>query len=288
MAVKAPSHLNSSKPGILVRLLGYVRPYGLYLGLAVLVSGISTAVGLIPPYLTKILVDQVLVPGGSLRLLLLLIGGLLGVEVASLLLSVGRSGLYTWLGGRITLDVRSELFQHLQRLSLRFYDRQQVGTLMARITQDAGSLQGFLVNTLPELATNLLTFLGVFVVTYSMDPRLTLVALAPAVVLNLGGTTFWRRLRPLQREVWERWARLNSRLNNALSGIRIVKAFAQERHQQQAFGRENEALFRANMQVQWAAAAYMPLIGLAGSLATFLVRAWGAAASSRAGSPWVR
>ena len=255
------------------RLLRYVAPYWGYLILVSCLTGLGAGVGLIPPYLTKILVDRVLMPGGNLKLLLLLVSGLAGIELCHLVLSVGRSCLNAWLGGRVTLDVRAGLFQHLQRLTLRFYDRQQIGTLMARVTQDSHSLQGFLTNTLPDLITNVLTFAGALAVTFAMDARLTLMALVPGALLTLGGTVFWRRIRPLQREVWERWARLNSLLNNALSGIRIVKAFAQEKRQKQEFDQESESLFRTNLNVQWVTSAFMPLMGLAGSLATLLV--WG-------------
>lgn len=263
----------ASHPGYLLRVLGYARPYKVHLVLTTLVSAVSAAVSVVPPYLTKILVDEALVPGRSARLLTVVLAGMLGLEIAQLLLTVCRSRLYAWVGGRITLDVRRHLFGHLQRLSLRFHDQHQVGVLMARISQDAGSLQGFLTDAVPQVVVSVLTLVGALAITCSMNLALTLVALVPALFVAVGSVALARRLRPLHRLTWERWAGLSALLHSALAGIRVVKACAQEDRQEREFARESDELFRANMRLQWLTSTSMPMMGLIGSAVTLLV--WG-------------
>ena len=260
-----------SRKRVLRRIVRYARPYWWGALLAVVLTLITTGLGLVPPYLTRILVDRVFTPGGSVRLLSLIVGALVGMRILNLLISIAKSRLTSWLGGRITLDIRKQVYAHLQRLSFSFYDRTQVGALMSRITQDSSSLQGFLVNGLPYVATNLLTLVGIFVMLLSMNARLTLIVLIPLPFVVAGGLFFFRKIQPLQRRIWQNWAALNALLNNAISGIRVVKAFAQEDREAVRFDERNTRLFRANLRVQWITSAFLPGMGFVTGLGGVIV-----------------
>jgi ATP-binding cassette subfamily B protein len=119
------------------------------------------------------------------RLLLLwrLCGLLLGVYLVNTLFSFARTYLMSWLGQRVLYDMRSELYQHLQRLSLSFYDNHRTGQLMSRITGDVGMLEGFLIHSIPQFFVDLLTLFGIGFVLFQTDPKLALIALAPTPLL---------------------------------------------------------------------------------------------------------
>lgn len=152
-----------------------------------------------------------------------------------------------------------------------FLDRKQVGALMSRVTQDSGALQGFLVQGLPYLGTNLLMLIGIVYVLFSMNAHLALLVLLPTPALVGGGVFFWRRIRPRFRRIWEKWARLSALLSNAMSGIKVVKAFAQEDREIRRFDERNFALVQANLQAQWMTSAFFPLMGFLMGLGTFIV-----------------
>lgn len=194
-----------------------------------------TALGLIPPYLQKPLMDQVLAPTGEPRpvderasLLVLLVLALLGAHVLMAGLSALRSWLSAWLGNRISHDIRTELYQHLQFLSLSFYDKRQMGSVISRVNQDTGRLQEFLVWGSQDLATNLLLIVGITIVLLVMNAKLALFVFLPAPIVVLLSTTVWRRIRSHMHRFFHRWSRLNAVLNETLSGLRVTKAFGQE------------------------------------------------------------
>lgn len=264
-----PTSVNRRR--ILGRIIRYAKPYWWGALLAVVLTLITTGLGLIPPYLTRILVDRVFTPGGSVRLLSIIVGVLVGMRILNILLSIAKSRLTSWLGGRITLDIRQEVYAHLQRLRFSFYDHTQVGALMSRITQDSSSLQGFLVDGLPYIATNLLTLVGIFVMLLSMNAFLTLIVLIPLPLVVTAGLFFFRRIQPLQRRIWQNWAALHALLSNAISGIRIVKAFAQEDREEIRFHQRNTRLFEANLRVQWITSAFLPGMGFLTGLGGIVV-----------------
>jgi len=217
------------------RLIGYLGPrWRAALGLA-LMALFHTALGLVPPYLQKPLMDNVLAPKPPARpvderlgLLGLLVLALLVAHVLMAALSALRSWLMAWLGNRISHDIRVQLYQHLQFLSLGFYDKRQMGTVISRVNQDTGRLQEFLVWGSQDLVTNLLLLVGITVVLLVMNAKLALFVFLPAPFVVLLSTAVWKRIRHYMHRFFHRWSRLNAVLNESLSGLRVIKAFAQE------------------------------------------------------------
>ncbi|MEA3399637.1 MAG: ABC transporter transmembrane domain-containing protein [Armatimonadota bacterium] len=217
------------------RLIGYLAPrWKPAVGLA-LMALVHTGLGLVPPYLQKPLMDEVLAPKGEqrplderLRLLGLLVLALLVAHVLMAVISALRNWLVAWLGNRISHDIRVGLYQHLQFLSLGFYDKRQMGTVISRVNQDTGRLQEFLVWGSQDLVTNLLLIVGISGMLLAMNAKLALFVFLPAPIVILLSTTVWRRIRHYMHKFFQRWSRLNAVLNESLSGLRVIKAFAQE------------------------------------------------------------
>ncbi len=235
------------KGAVFMRIISYLKPYQWQAALlAGLVFG-RTLAQLIPPVLTKTMIDEVLTPRQNFSLLIWLVGGLAAVGLFTAA-SQGLGGwLAAWLGAHIIAFIRAELFRCLERLSLRFHDRKETGSLMSLVTRDTDRLQEFLVEGLPYLATNSLMLLGIVGVLLSINWQLTLFILIPTPALFIGGGLFWQRMRRLFHRWWQRWSIFSAELNESLSGIRVTKAFAQEEAETEKFDRRNEDLLWAGI-----------------------------------------
>jgi ATP-binding cassette subfamily B protein len=238
------------------RVAGYLKPYKGRAILLAIAAIITTFAELIPPMITRRIVDDVLVPKGAtvagaderLALLGVLVLGLVGVRALNWVAEWVHGWTVTYLSARVTADIRSQLYRRLELLSLQFYDKRQIGAVMSRVTRDAGMLQEFLVDGLPYLVINGLMILGILGFLFGMSWRLTLYILVPVPLLLAWGILFWRRMRRYFHR-WDRaWSKMTARLNEALSGIRVVKAFAQEDREIAEFERRNTQLLSVSVQ----------------------------------------
>ena len=243
------------------RIASYLKPYtGRAIILAV-VSLITTFSELIPPLITRRIVDDVLMlkEGTSIgmaervTLLGFLVLALIGVRVLSWGTEWAHGWIVTWLGARVTADIRSRLYRQLELLSLQFYDKRKTGAVMSRVTRDAGRLQEFLVEGLPYLLINGLTLIGILGFLFWMNWKLTLFILVPVPLMMAWGVFFWRRMRRYFNKWDQAWSDLMAMVNEALSGIRVVKAFAQEIREVAAFNKRNKVLRRISIktEVNW-------------------------------------
>ena len=144
--------------------------------LVILVLGI-TALQLVPPILTITLIDRVF-PEGNLNLLMQTIFILVATYVTINVLSAIRIRLSGWLGQHIIFDLRTAIYDHLQRLSLSYFEKRPTGAIMARVTSDTNQLQHFIVQVLPQTVVNITTLVGIGIVLFTMNLRLAFLALA--------------------------------------------------------------------------------------------------------------
>ncbi|MGE5531123.1 MAG: ABC transporter transmembrane domain-containing protein, partial [Bacteroidota bacterium] len=268
----------SPKTRSLRRLIGYMRPH---LSKAIALSALSlvgTALTLIPPYLQKPLMDEVLVPRGTPRpfenrvwLLGALVMLLLAARVAGGVVGAFRGWLSSLLGNRLTHDIRSELYQHLHYLSLSFFDKRQLGTVISRVNQDTGQLQQFLVWGAEELTINVLMIVGISVALFMMNYRLALLVLIPVPLVIVFSVTVWPRVRVYMQRFWHRWSRLNAVLNEGLTGLRVVRAFAQEPREVQRFTERSNDLAVTGVQTERMWAIVMAIMMVLMTSGTLLV-----------------
>ena len=245
----------------LQRIGSYLKPYKWRSILLATASIIGTLSEIVPPWITRHIVDDALVPkeGATVdmeqRFALLgwLVLGLVGVRVLGWGAEWVHGWTVTWLGARVTADIRSRLYRQLELLSLQFYDKRQVGAVMSRVTRDAGRLQDFLVEGIPYLVINALMIVGILGFLFLMSWRLTLYILLPVPLLLAWGVFFWRRMRRYFRKWDQNWSNLMAMVHETLTGIRVVKAFAQELREIAAFNKRNKVLRRiaVRTEINW-------------------------------------
>jgi ATP-binding cassette subfamily B protein/subfamily B ATP-binding cassette protein MsbA len=174
-------------------------------------------------------------------------------------------------GWGVVSDVRRHIYEHLQRLSLRFYEDKQTGQLMSRMVNDSDLFERLIAHAVPDVLVNVLTLVGVSAVLFSMNWQLTLLSMAPIPLIAVAMRAFARYVRPAFRERQRELGQLNATLNDNLSGIREIKAFTQEEREALRIGkhihRYRDSLLRALRLM----ATFEPFIDFASSLGAVVV-----------------
>ena len=267
----------TNQSAVIKRLLGYMSSYKLQFGIVVACMVLTSAIHLVNPLITTTLMyDQVISEGGALHSIgwvYAIIGIILGIALLSLAINILQNRTNAHLSTRVTLNMKLEIFTAMQRLSLSFFNNNQTGRLITRVNYDADHIRGFLIDAIPSLVINGLNFIGLLVICFIMNWRLTLIVLIPVPLIVL---IFKFRLPKLWRaytKVWRGSSSLNAFLGDALTGIRVVKAFAKEAEESNRFYGYSEKLFKANLNSNLVAITIFPLIGLLISFASKAI--WG-------------
>jgi ATP-binding cassette, subfamily B, bacterial len=253
----------------LVRLLRSYRATALLLSIAV---AVGTGAELLPSILMQHIVDDVLAPGGSFRLLAWLVCGFLAARILIAAADVGRGWLSVWLGARVAADLRRSLHSHLQRLPLHFFTKWPVGVLMSHVITDAGRVEEFIANTVPLLGVNVLMLTGILVFLFHASWRLALWALVPVPLILIAAALLWSRLKLALDRQASAWSGLSGVLVESLGGIRIIKAFSQEEREARRFDERNDRVMDATVMAERRSFVLFSVIYFLMSLGVFL--AW--------------
>ncbi len=225
------------KSRLIRRLWRHSLPYWPGLLFAGMLLGISVPADLAGPWITRHVIDDVLVPKGPP----LLLAKWCLVMVVAFVASFGVGALQQWImigvGHKVVYDIRMSLYQAMQRLRLRFYDKHQTGQVMSRMTRDTDWVEWLAVEIFPWLLTSALQVVGVLLVMFKMNWRLACLVLLPTPLIPLFAVTLRRRLRALWHRVGRRWDEMTAVLADSIPGIKIVKAFAQEEREVKRFDR---------------------------------------------------
>ena len=251
-----PACLN--KWATLGRIASYLKPYRGRAVVLALASIVATVAELIPPLVTKRIVDDVLVlPEGTevllddrFELLGMLVLALVGIRLVTWGAEWAHGWTVTWLSARVTADIRSQLYRQLELLSLQFYDKRQVGAVMSRVTSDSNRLQQFLVDGLPYLVIEAMMLVGILIALLMMSWSLAILVLIPVPLIMIWGYAFYRRMRKFFMRWMQSWSETMARVNEALTGIRVVKAFAQEKQEIGVFKKHNDKLTRVGIATE--------------------------------------
>lgn len=268
------------------RLFRYLWPYR-WLAIAnATLSVLGTAISFVPPIAFARLVDQSLSPVSSARrvatahdysTLWIWIGVIVGTACLSMGLNMVRGRASAYLGGFVLHDIRSQLYGHLQHLSLAYYDKREVGAVMSRVQNDVQMLQNFLLDTADNLMLGGLTIIGVITLMFFRSWLLALVVLLPVPLVVVINTRYWRGLMKLWRRVWHQNSVMGARLADTLGGVRVVRAFAQEDREVERFSLRSAQLRDATVRVETRFAVFNPVLvfvmGLGGPL-TWFVGGW--------------
>lgn len=219
------------------RLLRYVRPYRLQVVAAVLLLMLASAVEIVGPWLTQQAIDRA-IPAGDVGLLARLAVLYVTALVAGFGLQYAQGVLTTWLGQSVMYDLRKEIFARFQRLDLKFFDKNPVGRLMTRITNDVETLNELFSSGVVSVFGDVFTLVFIVAVMLRMDWRLALVAFSVLPLVFIAAFVFRARIRDAYRDIRVRLARLNAFLHERFTGVRVVQLFNRE----EADARKHEAL----------------------------------------------
>ncbi|MCS6776599.1 MAG: ABC transporter ATP-binding protein [Chloroherpetonaceae bacterium] len=226
----------------LLRVLSYMRPYRGQAILLSLLALVTTGVNLIPPRLQALIIDNVLIQRQNLSLLLVYMTIWLGVLVVATGVQIWTGRVISRLAGSIAADLRSSVYRAVEFLQVSYFDKRQVGAIASRVTQDTERVWGFLVDGLPYLASNTLLLVGIIIFLFRVSWQLALAVLSPVPIILAFSAVFWRPISQMYYRVGQKWARFHMHLNESLTGIRVVKAFAREDREYNKFLQRNREL----------------------------------------------
>ncbi len=262
----------------LLRLWRFARPYRRQLLLGFILTLASTAATLVPPYLTMPLMDKVLIPYQNgvpidYELVTLLLSGLLAAALVAWSLGWARTYILALVSERIGADLRTTTYDHLMSLSLQYFGGKRTGDLIARIGSETDRINVFLSLHLLDFATDVLMIAMTAVVLVSISPSLAVVTLLPLPLIVWLIHLVRDRLRHGFEKVDRIWGEVNNVLTDTIPGVRVVKAFAQERRESARFREANQHNLAVNDRVNRVWSVFSPTVTLLTEIGLLIV--WG-------------
>ena len=261
-------------PRLMARLLGYLRPYGGWMALTLVLITVASAVQQAGPLLTKIAVDEGIVPGDAEALgqVILAFAGLLVLQFA---ISYAQSWATSMVGQWAMRDVRAQIFSHLQRLPLKFFDRTPIGRLMAHNTSDVDALNELFTDGVVSMLSEVFTILTIMAYIFYMDVEMGLMTCAALPLC--AAAIFWlqRHTMRADRVARTRFARFTASLQESISGMEVVQLFCCEDRSARQFAAANDAYYDARMQRTFYHSIYFPFMQFSGVIITALVLWYG-------------
>ena len=264
------------------RLLQYLRPYRWHVALGVVLAVIVSATEAVRPYFTKIAVDQNIAEGDTEGLLVTILL-FLAVLIFRTIVQYFSAYLTQWIGQRTIFDLRMEVFRHLQRLSLKFYDRNPIGRLITRVTNDIEVLNEMFSSGVVMVFTDVFTIIGIFYFMFTMNWQLALVSLSVLPFLFYGTFLFRKKAREAYRQVRVQIARINAFMQEHITGMVVDQIFSREKKSFEKFSGINASHRDANIKSILYYSLFYPGVDLIGAVAVGLI-IWYAGANALEGS----
>ncbi|GAB2736594.1 ABC transporter ATP-binding protein [Melaminivora jejuensis] len=265
---------------VLLRLWRFARPYKKQLATGFALTLASTAASLVPPYMTIPLMDEVLIPYQSgqqipVSQVALYLGGLLLAALLAWALGWARTYVLALVSERIGADLRTTTYEHLMRLSLDYFGSKRTGDLMARIGSETDRINVFLSLNALDFATDVLVILMTSAILFSINPWLALVTLVPLPFIAWLIHTVRDRLRTGFERIDRVWSEVTNVLADTIPGIRVVKAFAQERREAERFRAANQHNLEVNDRLNKTWSLFSPTVSLMTEIGLLVVWAFG-------------
>jgi len=257
-------------------------PHWIKLVAALLSMLAAAAAQLYYPQLLKQIYDGVII-AGDITDLPRLGWTLLGTFAVMGIFQGIRMNVMHQLGQRFVLDVRLDTYRHLLRQSLDFFEARRTGDIMSRVSNDVNAVEDMVVHGTDTLISDTLMVIATIAIILTMNWRLALVGLAPLPVFLVAIILFGRIIRPLYERIREELGDINSRLQESLEGVRVVKAFNREQHAFDRFATDSTEYYRANIRGIWLWTTFFPFMGFLTSVGLILV-IWRGAAMSTVGA----
>ncbi len=267
---------------LMKRLLRYLRPYRRHVVLGVILSIAVSGMEAVRPWFTKHAVDVNIAEHDGHGLLMTALG-FLGVLVMRAMLQYLNAYLTLWIGQRTIFDLRMQVFEHLQQLGLRFYDRNPIGRLITRVTNDVEVLNEMFSSGIVMVFSDVFTIIGILYFMFSMNWMLAVVSLSVLPLLFYGTFLFRKKAREAYREVRIQIARINTFMQEHITGMTVDQIFNREEKSFRKFSDINAAHRDSNIKSIFYYALFYPGVELIGALAVGLI-IWYAGAQALGGS----
>ena len=224
------TRIRAADMGQFRRLFAFVGPYRARLAIALAAILAGSVLGLAGPYTLQFLIDAVFQQNNAalLNQIALILVAIFALQSVTYFI---RSYLLSYIGEHVMADLRVRLFEHLERLSLTFYNERRTGELVSRLTNDVSTVRGVVTSDISTALSQSLTFIGALALIVVTDWRLTLFMFALVPVIVLVAVLFGRRLRKLSSAVQDQLANATTVLEESISGIRVVQSFTREQYE---------------------------------------------------------
>jgi ATP-binding cassette subfamily B protein len=255
---------------LLRRLVVYLRPFRWHVIASITMAVVMALFGAIRPYLSKLAIDDHMLKG-DFGGLLWIVGAIIAVSILQGAVQYWLTWLMQYVGQETIHTIRMQLFAHLQRLSLRFYDTTPVGRLVTRVTSDVEVLNEFFSSGLVMIAANIFIILWIIILMFVMSIQLSLVTLITLPILLWATSVFRRKVRTTYRDGRTQLSRRNAFINENISGIQTVKLFGQEERTFDEFEKINKAYTEAQVKSVSYYAVFFPVVDFLSTLAVALI-----------------
>lgn len=257
---------------LLLRIMAYARPYWGNIAIVLIAIVVISLIELIPPLLFRTLID-VVIPQKDFRQLTILALAMIGIPIISGLIGIVDRYFSAKAGEGIIFDLRQEMYDHLQRMSLRFFTHTRSGEIVSRFSSDVVGAQNAITGTIPNIVTNLVTLLSTLVVMITIDARLTILSIAVLPLFLLPTRRVARILREIRRKAMEYNADLSSLITETLSinGALLVKTFGRQRQESERFRDINENVRDVGVRRALVGRWFFMGLGISGAIGTALI-----------------
>jgi len=259
----------------LFRVLKYLRPYRLLAITTLLCAGVTTALELVPPWLVKIVIDDVIQARRPGLLSWVIVGFLLAYGLKNVFASL-RIRFNNTLEQRVVHDLRAQVFAALQRLSVSYFESRSTGEIMSRVNSDTEHVERIFVDGLEGLLTASLTLVGITAMLFILNWKLAALSLLPIPILVLSASAFTKQVHRYYHAIRRNAAELNAYLQDALSGIRETMGFNRQSYERDRFNVLSREYSDSNLKAMCLWSLYSPGMIFVGSLGTVLIIWYGA------------
>ena len=252
---------------IVKRIASMMRPYRKTMVMVFALQLIVILTRLIVPIITQTIVNDV-ITAGNVAILLPLCAELLGLVVLRSVCTYIRSVSNERVSQNLAYDIRTGLYRHLEELPYEFYDKHRIGEIMSRMTGDLEGVRNMIAGGLITAFDNALMFLGALIFMGAMSFEMLLLLILFLPVIGATAFAFNKRIRPVFASIREQNAVLNTRTQENLAGMRVVKAFAREDYEEERFYEDNQTLLKLNLRATYVWSRFVPLMELLSGLCT--------------------
>jgi ATP-binding cassette, subfamily B, multidrug efflux pump len=231
----------------LIRLLRYLKPYWKQTLLTYVCLAANMGLNLLIPQVVKGVLDRGL-GDKDMHFLVLSAVAIIAIAAVNAVFGFGLQYLREWVSQRVAYDVRNQLYDHVQRLSFSYHDTAQTGQFMSRATSDVENIRAYTGPWLMDLTQSIFLLICVTIITINVDLKLAILTLIPTLVTFFLTVRFGRIIRPVHLRIQQHFSRMSTTLQENLSGVRVVKAFAREPHENEKYRKDNWLLLEENMR----------------------------------------